>query len=261
MTQTVEYTLFDPTGNITLLVETPVPASGQPLVAQRLMELEPAAEQVGFVAPGGAGAIRLRMAGGEFCGNASMSAAALAFSRTGQSGGTVTVNVDGTDAPVNVALTALPDGAWRGAVTMPRPLSAGTEELPGGYCLPVVRFPGIVHVICEDAIARTAAEELAPVWCRHLGADALGVMMLDRLRGSLAPLVYVPAAGTLCWETSCASGTTAVGAWLAKEAGAPVELSLTQPGGTLSIAADADGSLTLTGTVRRTRHETAGISL
>ena len=44
----VTWTLLDPTGNITLLVETPVPTEEQPTVAQKLMRLEPTTEQVGF---------------------------------------------------------------------------------------------------------------------------------------------------------------------------------------------------------------------
>ena len=75
-------------------------------------------------------------------------------------------------------------------------------------------------------------------------------MFLDREEESLIPLVYVPGAGTLFWETACASGTTAVGAWLAEETGLPVHLSLKQPGGSLEIAAEPGGELLLTGTVR-----------
>ena len=72
----IDYAVMDPTGNITILVETPVPEASQPFAAARLMELEPAAEQVGFLSSGRDGAeLSLRMAGGEFCGNASMSAA------------------------------------------------------------------------------------------------------------------------------------------------------------------------------------------
>ena len=261
MTQTIDYALFDPTGNMTLLVETPVPAASQPQIARKLTEREPDTEQVGFVSPGGSGEIRLRMAGGEFCGNASMSAAALFLRRAGRREGAVTVRVAGTDEPVPAVLTALSDDVWRGTVTMPQPLSVGEEELPGGYRLPVVRFPGIAHVIMENTIARGEAEALARRWCRHLGAEALGLMLLDRARKTLAPLVFVPAAGTLCWEASCASGTTAVGAWLAAASGGPIRLALTQPGGTLEIAADADGRLFLSGTVRLVRCASAEIAL
>ena len=76
MTGPLSYALLDPTGNMTLLAETPVPEAAQPLTAKRLMALEPATEQVGFVSKTEDG-IGLRMAGGEFCGNASMSAAVL----------------------------------------------------------------------------------------------------------------------------------------------------------------------------------------
>ena len=75
------YAILDPTGNITALVETPVDPARQPETAAALMARHPQVEQVGFLSPPAEGAVRgtLRMAGGEFCGNATMSAAALAF--------------------------------------------------------------------------------------------------------------------------------------------------------------------------------------
>ena len=78
-------------------------------------------------------------------------------------------------------------------------------------------------------------------------------MFLDRERGVLKPLVYVPSAATLFWESSCASGTTAVGAYLAAKSGAAVRMPLKQPGGTLEIEADPDGKLLLKGSVRLVR--------
>ena len=120
--QKITYTLFNPTGNITLLAETPVPTASQPSVAAELMALEPETEQAGFVAFGPDAAF-LRMAGGEFCGNAAMSAAAMYLERSGKTGGIVPVHVSGTKEAVAVMLHTLPDGGWRAAVTMPRPES------------------------------------------------------------------------------------------------------------------------------------------
>ena len=57
--------ILDPTGNITALVEGPVPPSEQPAAAAMLMERHPAVEQVGFVRFGPE-AVSLRMAGGEY---------------------------------------------------------------------------------------------------------------------------------------------------------------------------------------------------
>ena len=72
----MRYRIFDPTGNITALVEEAVDVSRQPSVAADIMQKHSNVEQVGFVSLDG-DLPALRMAGGEFCGNASMSAAAL----------------------------------------------------------------------------------------------------------------------------------------------------------------------------------------
>ena len=249
MTDTVTYSLFNPTGNITLLVETAVPLEKQPEIAQHLMELEPETEQVGFVSLAENG-VSLRMAGGEFCGNASMSAAAWWLKQYGRKENTVLVHVWGTETPVPVDIREREDDVWEASVQMPFPLSVGEEKFPQSGMLPIVRFPGIAHVILEDSTLLVKAESLAPEWCRELGTEALGLMFLDRKACTMKPLVWVPAAGTLCWESSCASGTTAVGAFLYAESGRETELPLKQPGGTLGIAAKADGRLLLSGRVR-----------
>ncbi len=61
----------------------------------------------------------------------------------------------------------------------------------------------------------------------------------------MTPLVYVPGAGTLCWENSCASGTTAAAAWLARDSAEPFSVSLRQPGGVLEAAVSPSGGITL----------------
>ena len=258
MTRSITYSLIDPTGNITLLVETPVPVEVQPAVARQLMALEPATEQVGFVTCAEDG-VSLRMAAGEFCGNATMSAAALYMQNSRKTEAVVCVRVCGTGC-VQVHMTAVPGDVWKGTVTMPQPLSVGRECMPDGRKLPVVRFPGLAHVILEKEIEPSEAEFLAADWCQKMDTAALGLMFLNRETSSLKPLVYVPAAGTLFWETSCASGTTAVGAFLAAEVDKSISLSLSQPGGTLEIFADPIGPLLLSGKVR-ILHRTTDITV
>ena len=244
----IEYVVMDPTGNITVLVETQVPEEKQPSVAKKIMEKEPSAEQVGFVSML-AGGIALRMAGGEFCGNASMSAAVLYAMKNDIREGEVKVHFSCLAKPVTVKVSSLPDGLMRGTVNMPSVLSIAETPVPGGRSYPVVAFSGISHVIVEEEMDTEEAERNAPLWCAHLGTEALGIMMYDPGTGNLRPLVYVPSADTLFWENSCASGTTAVGAYLAKRQGS-VSLDLAQPGGTLHIDASPDGRLLLTGTVK-----------
>ena len=289
-TREIDYAVMDPTGNITILVETPVPEASQPFAAARLMELEPAAEQVGFLSSGRDGAeLSLRMAGGEFCGNASMSAAVYEEIRKGgkETGvREILLNVSGAAEPVKVEVEAFaaPGGdqepQFRGTVEMPRPLRIRRAELSleGAETeIPAVEFEGITHLIiredAEDAPGRSSAakirqdaERLAPLWCEALGAEALGLMFLNETEGTMKPLVYVPAAGTLVWENSCASGTTASGAFLAQRQAVDGDrrdfrISLRQPGGSLEIRAEKDGKLFLGGTVRLMKKKRAEVSL
>ena len=256
---TVDYRVIDPTGNITILVETHVPEEEQPDIAQKLMKLEPDAEQVGFIYDAEGADIALRMAGGEFCGNAAMSTAAVAAAAAGVSEGRFLVRVSGADEPVEAYVASQPDGSFKGTVCMPKPLSIEIRDLPGGVKLPVVNLPGISHVILEKMKPSKEDEKLVREWCRDLGADGLGLMFLDADAGTMTPLVYIPGADTLFWENSCASGTTAVGAYLKYRSGENVDLSLKQPGGDLRIEASADGELKLSGTVRFRGRKTAEI--
>ena len=180
----MNYYLFNPTGNITALINDETPA-------EDVMKAEPACEQAGYLGEKEGFDIYLRMAGGEFCGNATMCAAFL----TGKE--EATVFVEGT-GPVTVRKCG-----ERFSVKMPEPLEITELE---GY--PLVRFEGIDHVICEDG---TLDDAKISEWCLE---KAMGFMYLDG--SNLKPLVYVRDAGTLFWENSCASGTCAVGEYLKK---------------------------------------------
>lgn len=249
MIRSIHYSFMNPTGNQTILVETDIPEENQPIVAAKLMQLEPSAEQVGFLSQSSDCDISLRMAGGEFCGNAAMSAAVYYGMNRGLNHGQITIRVSGTDQPVTVLISRKDDQLWEGDVEMPRPERIQTTSFSDGKTFPVVSFPGISHIILKDTSPCSEAETLAVSLCRELDAKALGLMFWDTDKKSLTPLVYVPAADTLFWESACASGTTAVGAWMAAESGHCVSEALKQPGGTLEILADPDGVLHLRGHV------------
>ena len=249
MSRQIRYYLLDPTGNYTILVETPVPPEEQPGVAARLMELEPNAEQVGFIKGDGERAVNLRMAGGEFCGNAAMSAALVHAIGAKTEETDVSVRFSGANISVNVRIENR-DGGSIGTVEMPRPVAIERLAMPMGGEETVVFFPGIAHVITEKPMEKADAEMLAPIWCGYLDADALGIMAYDRETSRLTPLVYVPGGDTLFWESSCASGTAALGYFLRQERGGGLEAEISEPGGTLRISVTDSGALSLTGSVR-----------
>ena len=261
----IRYRILDPTGNITALVESPVAPDRQPAVAERLMARHREVEQVGFLtpAPEGAGVSAvLRMAGGEFCGNASLCAAALLLPAGAGESAALRLRVSGAAEPVAVSLTRETADRFSGFVVMPPALAVEEARFACGSLagtLPVVRMEGISHVIVGESSLffalladRPAAERAVKDWCAQLGADGLGLMFLSGAEEEmrLTPLVYVPGSGTVFWENSCASGSAAVGRYLAKKSGAPVELALRQPGGTLRVACDPAGECRLYGSVR-----------
>ena len=107
-----DYVLADPTGNVTVLITSPYTENTRASMIQEAFAKEPACEQVGFVMPCGDKRIRIEMMAYEFCGNATLSSAALLMHSSAPSTGsedTVTVDSSGAGRPVVVSLRRLPD--------------------------------------------------------------------------------------------------------------------------------------------------------
>ena len=242
----------NPTGNRTLIVATPVKREWHAAVAAQLMERDKSVEQVGFMENPASecAAARLQMMGGEFCGNASISAAALIAENLGCADNEalpMSLEVSGIDELVSVSVTKTGENSFTGTVDMPVPEAVYDYTFINGFdtrTLPLVRFPGICHVIMNKYFSPELAEKLIADWCRQLNAEALGIMFLNEGAKRLEPLVYVASTDTTVWENSCASGTSAVAAYLASAKKRSVSVSLQQPGGTLSAEAEyKDGAV------------------
>ncbi len=265
---------MDPTGNITALVETEVPEKEQPSAASEIMLRHPEVEQVGFVIFSDSGSgpftVSLRMAGGEFCGNAAMSAAALFLIRRNESDGLtdhkcrparVPVKVSGTEAPVEVLLKNENDTDFHAEVMMPAAKDVAERVF---VCdgirgkLPVVFMDGISHIMIDPGSVfygllseREKAERVIREWCGILSAEGLGLMFIepsdpmDERIFRFTPLVHVPLSNTVFWENSCASGSAAAGMYLSEKYGAPVSVTLQEPGGIMSVKSDHPGGMTV----------------
>ena len=241
----MEYSYYkiDPTGNITAIVETETPRSEQSSLAALIMSRDSSIEQVGFLEkPQGDAAVRLQMMGGEFCGNASISAAALTAQKAGIADGSIILEVSGAEKPLSVRVQELEENRYLGTVAMPLPIGIETLDFDGCR-LPCVSFFGISHIICGNELSFETAEKRIHSWCEKLNAEALGLMFTDGK--TLKPYVYVRSTDTAVRESSCASGTTAVCAYLAKKSGKSQSITLSNPCGELSVNAElSDGALT-----------------
>jgi diaminopimelate epimerase len=248
-----EIVIADPAKNITVFVLTPVPQTERARVGKLLMDdVSLKAEQVGFVLPPSQGAPllggvtlrrasplwRLEMMGGEFCGNAARSFGLYVARQTGLSGQVfLEVEISGARTPVKVLVDV-----ERGLAEASMP--PALEEsilLYGKDVLPVYFFEGIVHVIAPDIEASEtvfyAIKALLEKRFQEAARfDAVGVMFYDTAAQAMTPAVYVRVTDTLVFESSCGSGSAALGLDLARNRNDwETILTLQQPGGTIKV--------------------------
>jgi diaminopimelate epimerase len=245
-----EIVTADPAGNTTVFVLTPVPG-GERAALSRALLVDPSlkAEQLGFVIPPDHedSLWRLEMAGGEFCGNAARSFGLFVARESGLSGKQdMRFAFSGAAAPVRVHVDT---GAETAEAEIPRPLEEGTFAFEG-LQLPVYVFEGITHLIAEDvppdepwarSLMRRYTETCRPPdACHPLDAchpsDALGVLFYDTRNCFMRPAVWVRAVDSFVFESSCGSGSAALGIWLAKNSpDGEDRYKLAQPGGIIEV--------------------------
>ena len=242
----IDYYLINPTENITLLVETPVTRELQPFVASELLRKEKRGEQVGFIENSGEYGISVRMAGGEFCGNAALSAAAL-WLKENPNKNEINVCLSGISLSVKVFQNRESKFKFSAYLKNEAVIDKISFEYENkSFCLPLVTLSGISHIIAEKSRIDFEPEKVIKELCKKINSSALGIMIFDSSLNALTPLVFVAEGDTLYWEKSCASGTAALGAYLFQKTGKKVSLDIIEPGGILNITAGKD-SLVLSG--------------
>ena len=270
------FSKWSPGGNTTLLF----PDAGQrPAEQARLASLALdssmlGGEQAGFV---NLSQHKLRMAGGEFCVNASRAVGAL-LAYTAQYSGPEQGVLDGiaprseqkteAAAPAEhpVRLDEIQVSGWQTPVRLRTRGSAPLWQVEALLRLPeysittiekgayLVRLPGICHLLLGGAthpLPDDCHAVAAQLRQQHgLEAEpAAGVIWWRECQGLLdmLPLVHVRDAGTTFLENACGSGALALALCLAR-AGTRRSFSIMQPGGSaLDVRLFAEGGLDMAG--------------
>ena len=254
--KTLRYVNLDPTGNLTCLVLDPPEPAEEPAVTRYLMG---ECEQVAYLEPAldPEARIRVRLMGGEFCGNASMAAACYLAAGDGlQPGEEKTIPLEVSGAEGILQCKAKNNGrSWKGTVPMPRIL--GTREFKSGdLTLTAVRMEGIRHFILADqTLPDAAAKILVKALADTVPEPAVGLLQWNRSTGIMRPLVFVRGSDTLVWETGCGTGSAAVGVYEAMARNERErQTDVRQMGGTITASAklrgDGGAEVTITGRVR-----------
>ena len=233
----VEYIKFIPGGNNTALVLTKnYTAKEKKEINDVILNYDKSIEQVGFVDkeqfP------ELQMAGGEFCGNATRSAA---YYYLKGKAGTIKVLVNGRDE-INTGVYENGD-AWC-EIPLYHGNDAIIEKEAGIY---QVRMNGMVSIVISEDIAKQYLQqkdklkEFAMLFIDKYELrenEAVGVMFLERTsKLKIHPVVWVKSIDTLYYETGCGSGTTATAMVEAFLKNKNQKLEIVQPSG-LAITAE-----------------------
>lgn len=234
----------NPAGNVTLLVQTPVPREDYHTIAARLLAIpELQAEQVGFLTPPRlGGAVRLEMMGGEFCGNALRCAGLYAAVAQGaRREKRLLAEISGCDTPLPVKANPL-TGQVEAEMPLPREVRPCTLFGEAGK---LVMLPGIVHGISRTTrdIGEEEVRQTLLALCEEYDSPGAGVMFRPLRSNTMRPAVYVRETDSLYFENSCASGSTAVAALSALEEGrdGTFKLTLSQPGGDIRTLCTVQG--------------------
>lgn len=231
----IQYITYIPAGNDTAFVlKRGYTKEQKKKINDAIMQKESNIEQVGFVELGKEP--ELEMAGGEFCGNATRSAAY--YYLKGQMG-ELLLKVNGKDyitAGVNES----------GEAYCEIPLYKGTKDVfetkeEGIY---QVRMQGMVTIVIEEEKAKiylenkeTIKDEAKKIIEKYdlINEEAVGIMFLEKEDNFLKinPVVWVNSIDTLFYETACGSGTTGVGIVRALKENCNQMLEIEQPSGEL----------------------------
>jgi len=256
---TYSYQLFLPGGNKTALVlaedSVRTDATLRKLIQDRILarhatDLDGEVEQVGFISPNPAHA-ELVMAGGEFCGNATRSAAAYYLNTPLQE---IEILVSGASSPLRAGLDASGEVWAEMPVTLDLASAVSILSHEGLYW---VALDGISHLVVSSAASapylaeisrctdnadklRIALSLLEQTIATHAlcPPHAAGVMFLEDGPAGLVmhPFVHVYTSGTTYYETGCGSGAMCVGLVYCLRLGGDVTLPLLQPSGKVICA-------------------------
>lgn len=197
-----------PGGNTTALVTGhDFPRSEYARIANEIIKADPEIEQVGFMEkPEGTADTRLQMMGGEFCGNATRSAAFFWLAQNGM--------LPTASAKKTVKIEA--SGA-RETLTVEVSENSADLELPGDFFVSIskvdegfkVDLEGIRHIIIEGSPENYDTATLIKKYGDNLPAVGIIYSNFQNHTVVTQPFIWVRETNTLIAETGCASGSIA----------------------------------------------------
>ncbi|MFC6650756.1 diaminopimelate epimerase [Paenibacillus rhizoplanae] len=276
MRREISFVKVSPTQNMTILVRSSHEEDEYAPIALKMMSYDNVyAEQVGFIKesrlPDADAA--LRMAGGEFCGNACMALAVLmAHQQTSTSDSrSVKLEASGTDQLIQCMVTNTNEGyCCKVMMPAPRSIEAKIFKYDGNqFMVGLIQYSDFLHVVLEVERFTKPVKKMAQSLAKLLEITSthqlIGILLYKPSSGELLPLIHIPVLDSMVWERGCGSGTASIGAYMAWKNKTPFEGAILQPGGLIKVSADLDKSeltgISISGNVSIVAEGTAYIDL
>lgn len=233
----IEYSIYKPAGNDTAFVYgTDYTSDEKKLINDAIMAKNPNVEQVGFLNINGK--TELQMAGGEFCGNATRSAAQEYLK--GQAG-SIKMIVNCNDI-INAGVD-VNGKAWC-EIPLPTETNIITQKEPGIF---IIKLNGMTTIVIQEDVSEKYLEnrkDLKKIGMSFIQkykleeSKAVGVIFCERENKLLKinPVVWVKSINTTFYETACGSGTTAVAILEAFQKRNSQSIDIIQPSGMIITA-------------------------
>jgi len=210
MSKEFTYYLYSPCGNDTALVEgSNIDEQTKKILNDKIMSTHPNIEQVGFIS---LDKFKLDMAGGEFCGNATRSAA---YHYLKGNKGEIKINISN-----NMVIKAGVDENKRAYSEIPLYFGKDFINVIDNGIYEII-MQGIKYIILEKEVSKQYLSDKKNIKANAMkileeyninGAEAIGVIFIEDVNEKIKihPVIWVKTINTLFYETACGSGTTAV---------------------------------------------------
>ncbi|AXH98247.1 hypothetical protein DV702_00150 [Sporosarcina sp. PTS2304] len=239
----LDFIKASPSKNTTVFITNYVAPTHYAKIASGIMDDEHLhAEQAGFlVTPKDSNAVlRLEMSGGEFCGNAVLSAAAYCAYKGLTKDRTFLLEASGCDLPLECVVDEKSPTHFVARAEMPSPLSTteiiidvNGQNVTGN----VVKLDGITHFLTDYWPTENQFNQLIEAVTHQIKDKAIGIIPYKQLKENeyeIWPFVYVTETGSKLFEQACGSGSLALGIHLSK-GNQKNTLHIHQPGGIVHV--------------------------
>lgn len=232
-----------PSQNTTAIITNYVPSKMYSEIASLIMSYEYLhVEQVGFIVqPKNNNAVlKIEMSGGEFCGNALLSAAAYCNYKDLIDKKEFDMEISGVNYPLKCWVSKVKNNIFTSKAEMPSliskqhtTMSINGKEIEGS----IIHLDGISHFVTNNRIAKEEYYEILNYLKLQIDKGAIGIIPYQKVKEKLfeiIPMVYVFENDSTVFERACGSGTLALGIYMENEFGEN-DIKVKQPGGVIDV--------------------------